>query len=146
MKVFLKNDKGITMISLVVTIFLLAIVVGTVVYYSRSIIETAKFENIKSNMILIQTQAKILYEKHNIDNTIPLLGTLMESGYYELSTNDLLELGLDEIVKDLDTEKEAYYVYYPQNSNEEVNVKYWPGITYEKVVYNELSSIMASKL
>ena len=121
MKVFLKNDKGITMISLVVTIFLLAIVVGTVVYYSRSIIETARFENIKSNMILIQAQAKIIYEKHSFDNSIALVGTLQDSGYYELSTNDLIKLGLDEIVKDLDTEKEVYYVYYPQNSNEEVN-------------------------
>lgn len=146
MKVFLKNDKGITMISLVVTIFLLAIVVGTVVYYSRSIIETAKFENIKSNMILIQAQAKIIYEKHSFDNSIALVGTLQDNGYYELSTNDLIKLGLDEIAKNIDTSKETYYVKYPQNDNEDVDVKYWPGITYDKVTYDDLSVIIANKL
>lgn len=147
MKKMFKANKGITMVSLIVTIFMLAFVVGTVIYFSRSIVETARFENIKSNMILIQAQAKIIYEKHNFDSTVPLIGNgPLENGFYELTANDLINMGLDEVTKDFNSDKECYYIKYPSNSSEEVEVRYEPGITYDNSIYKDLTLILSSKL
>ena len=151
MKNFLRNNKGITMISLVVTIFILAFVVGTVVYYSRSIAETARFENVKANMILIQAQAKIISEKYNYDSgSIEILGQPDESGFYILSSEDLEKMGMDDLVKEMQKSNDNanYLVRYAIGDyrNQEIDVKYNKGIIYENTVYYLLSDIQAEGL
>lgn len=139
----IKSEKGISLLSLTITIFMLAIISGTVIYYSRSLSKTAKIENLKSNMILIQAQAKIISEKYNYDNeSVTIIGTSGDDGYYLLSKNDLTELGLEEIAKGLNS-KEQYSVRYAigDYQNNYIDVKYEPGITYEGTVYKELSKI-----
>ena len=144
----IRKEKGITTLSLIITIFMLAIVSATIIYYSRSLSKTAKIENLKSNMILIQAQAKIISEKYNYDNgSVTLIGTPYREGFYTLSEENLREMGLEEIAKTIDNKKEKYYVRYAIDIGEEkhkddyIQVKYEPGITYEGKLYTLLSEI-----
>ena len=141
-----KNEKGITMLSLIITIFMLAIVSATVIYYSRSLSKTAKLENLKSNMLLIQAQAKIISEKINYGDTSVVLDESKSqgNGFYLLDDEDLVNMGLDEIIKNK-SKGEKYYIKYPINGYT-MDVQYSPGITYKGTVYKYLSQIQDAGL
>lgn len=57
------NKKGITLISLVVTIVLLVILAGIALMGGKEILEKAKLEELKTNMLLIQAKAKEYVEE-----------------------------------------------------------------------------------
>lgn len=57
------NKRGITLISLVVTIVLLLILAGIGLTGGKGILEKAKLEELKTNMLLIQAKAKEYVEE-----------------------------------------------------------------------------------
>ena len=52
------NDKGITLASLVITIIVLLIIASIAIYYGTEAIKKANVENIRTNMLLINSQIK----------------------------------------------------------------------------------------
>ena len=52
------NQKGITLIALIITIIVLLIIAGITVYSGKDSIRKANLEGLKTNMLLIQTKAK----------------------------------------------------------------------------------------
>ena len=58
-----KNDSGITLIALVMTIILLIIIVSISSYEGSRLISTSKVQTLETNMLTIQTNAKIFAEK-----------------------------------------------------------------------------------
>ena len=61
------NQKGITLIALTITIILLFILSGIAVYTGKDTISRANLEELKTNMLLIQTQAREFVENASFD-------------------------------------------------------------------------------
>lgn len=71
----LKNEKGITIIALIITIILMLILVGVTVKVGTKEISKAKLEDIKTEMISIKTRAKIVKDKYDFKDIDNLVGT-----------------------------------------------------------------------
>ena len=56
----LKNNKGITLISLIITFVLLSILAYTTVSIGGNLSATAKFENVQTDLLLIKSKCDIL--------------------------------------------------------------------------------------
>ena len=133
----MNNNKGITLIALIIMVVLMIIIASVTINTSNKIAEAANFENIKTNLLLIQSKCKIIAEKNAIGEitedelygTKQLIGDY--SNWYILSRNDLNNMGL----KDLNDE-DGYYVDYEND-----DVAYAKGITYNKVLYYKLSEM-----
>ncbi len=52
------NQKGITLVALIITIIVLLIIAGITVYSGKDSIRKTNLEGLKTNMLLIQTKAK----------------------------------------------------------------------------------------
>lgn len=61
----MNRNKGVTLISLVITIIVLFIIVGISVYSGKDIIKQAQLEELKTNMLLIEAKAKGYVEEAN---------------------------------------------------------------------------------
>lgn len=81
----MKNNKGITMISLVITIGLLLILAGISVGTGGKIIKQSELENLKTNMLLIKVKGKEYVENANFK-----LGTGTEEAHIEQAKSELV--------------------------------------------------------
>lgn len=70
----MKQNKGITMTTLVITIVVLLILAGISVGTGNKVINQSKLENLKTDMLLIEVKAKQQIENANFD-----LGTNIDS-------------------------------------------------------------------
>ena len=71
----LTNKKGITLIALTITIIVLLIIAGISVYTGSKLIQEAKLEDVKTNMLLVQAEAKNFieqakFERKTIENLV----------------------------------------------------------------------------
>lgn len=111
----IRENKGITLITLVITIIVLLIIAGIAVYSGTETIKKAKLEELKTNMLLIQAKAKEYVENANFK-----LGTKIDEAQEEERNNRISkakeELKGNEIQKsDIDItigNKEGNYIYY----------------------------------
>jgi hypothetical protein len=71
----LKSGKAITLVSLIITIVIMAIVIASGVELGKDAIKEAKLEDIKTDMISIKTKAKIVTEQYNFKDIDALVGT-----------------------------------------------------------------------
>lgn len=62
-----KNEKGITVVALMITIILLLILAGITIYTGKDSIQKANLEGLKTNMLLIQTKAREYVENASFD-------------------------------------------------------------------------------
>ena len=53
-----KEEKGVTLIVLVITIIVLSIIASIGYFNGKEVIQKAKLESLKTNMLLIQAKAK----------------------------------------------------------------------------------------
>ena len=65
----LKNNKGITLTALVITIIILGIIATIVIRTSSPVIQEAKIEDVKTTLLLIQAKWKVEKEKAKFDPT-----------------------------------------------------------------------------
>lgn len=111
----IKRNKGITLITLVITIVVLLIIAGIAVYSGKETIKKAKLEELKTNMLLIQAKAKEYVENANFK-----LGTKIDEvqenerddriskAKEELKGNEIQKSDIDITISD----KEGKYIYY----------------------------------
>ena len=138
------KNRGITLASLVITIIVLLIIAGISVYSGTDIIKRAKLEELKTNMLLIETKAKECVENANFklgktEAKKELKGIEITEAdninielndynyYYKLTEDNLKDMGLSNI-KLSDTD-ELYIVKYDiQNAKVEIyNTKGYEG-------------------
>lgn len=65
MKKIIKNEKGITLTALVITIVILGIIASITIYSGKDTIKRANLESIKTNMMLIEAKAREIVEEAN---------------------------------------------------------------------------------
>lgn len=151
-----KNQKGITIISLIITIILLLIISGVTVYIGTGVIKQATLQTINTNMMLIQAKTKTIAEQAKFNNNQDnykgtvlsdisgnkKIDKLIETGiiedkskYYLLSKDDLVSMGLEKI----DIE-DGYIVNY--ETEEVIYVKGYEneGVTYHKL--NDMKNVV----
>ncbi len=143
----IKSNKGVTLIALVITIVILAIIATVAVLSGVDMSESAKFENVETSLLLIQSKIKVLAEKYVIGEitAADLYGDVVTDGgtydgWYLLDQDDLYDLGVSDLDKD-----SGYYVQYVDiNGDVSVDVAYGAGITYNGTTYYKLSDILAA--
>lgn len=69
-----KQNRGITLVSLVVTVIVMIILIGVTIESGTELIISSKFKTIETNMMLIQSRAEVLYEKYTFDGTLTFDG------------------------------------------------------------------------
>jgi Tfp pilus assembly protein PilE len=87
----LKNEKGITLVLLIITIIIMMILVGVTVHFSNDAIDKATLEDIKTDMISIKTRAKIIAEQYNFKDIDALVGSTItdeEAQKLDLTNSD----------------------------------------------------------
>lgn len=100
-----QNEKGITIVGLIITVLVIVIIAGVCIYTGRDILEEAKLEQLKTNMLLIQAKCHSIQDKvtakeeasyigEKIDDTSILAekyGVTIQSddNWYELSKEDV---------------------------------------------------------
>ena len=154
----IKSENGITFLTLVITVIILAILVTVGVKISIGISETAKFENVKTYMLLIKSKCEILINEKAIGELEEsYYGTLQNggdySGWYKLSQGDLNDIGVNsgtaaktDIDGKVSTSKsgkgadadDGYYVLYNE-AEATIDVAYEKGVVKDDVVYHKLS-------
>ena len=82
----IKNEKGITLVALAITIVVLLILAGIGINYGRDTIKKAQLEELRTNMLLIEAKAKGLVEEANFQLGPELqkqseIGTIRENIY-----------------------------------------------------------------
>lgn len=126
----MKNEKGIALIGLVIVVLLTAVVLFAGTNYLKEYVSNQKNEDIKANMLAIQTVIINVKNKHTVDETNNILvGTKLdlennETEYtisdefknvlislenaelYILNTEELNNLG----VKNIEVNNTAFYV------------------------------------
>lgn len=65
MQKILKENRGVTLLALVITIVVMIIIAGIAVYTGTDTIKKAQLEELKTNMLLIEAKAKGLVEEVN---------------------------------------------------------------------------------
>ena len=102
----IKNNKGITILVLAITIAVLLILLGITIDTSTKVIESAKLQNINTNMLLIQARVKVISEKVVFDgDNSAYRGEKISDVTYETIEN-LKNIGI------IDTQDQNYSSYY----------------------------------
>ena len=133
-----REDKGITFIALILTFILLAIITSVSVSMGMNFMQSAKFENIETYLLLIQSKSKVMADKIAIGelDADEIRGEKQESGeyagWYKLSQGDLNEIGVNKAKAE-----DGYYVNY-----ENLDVAYERGITLDDILFNRLTEIL----
>ena len=65
-----KNNKGITLIALTITIIILLILASITIYSGKESIKKAQLERLKTNMLLIKAKAKEYVEQASFKNGV----------------------------------------------------------------------------
>lgn len=107
----IKNNKGITILTLAITVAVLAILAAATVYTGTKVLESAKLQNINTDMLLIQARVKVISEKvvFDGDNTAYRGEKLSDVSYP--SVENLKNIGI------IDTEDTNYSSYYIWNQS-----------------------------
>lgn len=71
MNINLKNEKGITMIAIVITIIILLIIISTVSFSSKNGIDMKKLNNMYADILILEEKISVYYLKNG---TIPIKG------------------------------------------------------------------------
>lgn len=118
----MKENKGITLVALVITIVVLLILAGISIGIGNNVIKSAELENLKTNMLLIKVKAKEYVENANFQ-----LGTNFESATdketritnakaelkgEEIKDSSIFSDGINISQEKLEDDKLKYYTYY----------------------------------
>lgn len=164
----LNEQKGITLITLVITIVVLFIITGISIRKGTDLVNTSKAETIETNMLTIKAKAKEYME--NVDSLNWTLGedkkeeankkelkgdkyqlTLIDDAtqynwyengytYYELEQKALDKMDLLGLYE----EAKVYVIAYPTEPNTgnlELDIIYANGIVYKGKIYYNLSKL-----
>ncbi len=117
----MKQNHGITLVSLVITIIVLIIITGIAIFAGTSTIKSTKIAGFMTELELIQEKVNTIYEKRKLNKEdinyysslgqnisiidssklANLLNGVSEEGYYYFSKEDLKKLDLDNISQEV---------------------------------------------
>lgn len=133
----MKENKGITMVALVITIVLLLILAGISIGQGNKVIKASELENLKTNMLLIKVKAKEYVENANFK-----LGTNFENATDKATRVENAKAELEgEEITDISTIKGNINISQETISNDNANYIY-----YYKLSTDNLTDIGITKV
>ena len=61
----MRNQRGITLAALIITIVLMLILAGVIIYAGTDVLQRTRIEEVRTNMFTIQGRARISYERNS---------------------------------------------------------------------------------
>ena len=115
-KEYIKTQKGITIVSLVITIIIMLILSGTLIYNVRPNQNVASYNNMISDINLLEDKIFIYYNKYGNLPTYNTEYTINGITYYEINLQKLenitLNYGKKEDAEDIYLVNDNLKVYY----------------------------------
>lgn len=162
----IKNNKGVTLVLLIVTIVVLMMLVTVTVNTGKELLKNSERDRLKSSLYLIKARAETLYESYLFDFENPLsdeitdqekaeyLGGSVVNNSAEIKSVRFFEgenyifckWNLDDLKKqgistDKYKEDDTFIIQYDANLNE-VDVAFYRGFKYNnKLTYYRLSEL-----
>ena len=135
-----KDTKGITLIALVITIIVLALITGVSLNIGSQLFSNVNLKTLDTNMLLIQAKVKVISEKNQFDENTPLKGTKVADITGDVDIDKLKDEG---IINESDSSYQSYYLWNQNILNEEgldsiklkSNEKYIVNYETEEIVY-----------
>ena len=115
----MKNQRGMSYITLIIILILLAFVIAITIHFSKVIIENSRFETYETDMLQIQGKVKILQQEAIMDDN-------NEDKYVGRKLKDYTEIEeIKELIenKTISTEGDNYDKYYIVDNMDLVNMK-----------------------
>lgn len=107
----MKNQNGITIVMLVVTIIVLIIITSMTVYIGSDIIKRVNLQSLNTNMLLLQAKTKTLAEEAKFNNDNARLKGIKVS---EISNNEKIKKLIDEFIIE---DQNKYYLLSQEDLN-----------------------------
>lgn len=101
----LTNNKGITLVALIITIIVMLIIAGIAMYSGSGVVEEAKIQDVKTNMLLVQATVKNYVEQAKFEKKDTIDGVTIDgvalsvtaspdiNGFYKINDMNALNLG-----------------------------------------------------
>ncbi len=107
----MKKQSGITMVALIITIVVMLILAAIAIELGNDVVDNAKIEDIKTNMLSIKAKAKIVAEQYNFKDIENLVGTKYEDAQFNKSNLNSVFSGFSE------EEKDSLYIWTQEDLN-----------------------------
>ena len=135
-----KDTKGITLIALVITIIVLALITGVSLNIGSQLFSNVNLKTLDTNMLLIQAKVKVISEKNQFDENTPLKGTKVADITGDVDIDKLKNEG---IINESDSSYQSYYLWNQNILDEEgldsiklkSNEKYIVNYETEEIIY-----------
>ena len=112
-----KNAKGITLVALLITIVVLAILTTITLNFGGHLFNTVKLKTLDTNILLIQAKVKVLSEKSQFDDSTSLIGIkVSELGSSNEKVNALKSKG---VIQEGEESYKDYYLWTQEDLNTE---------------------------
>lgn len=112
----MKNEKGISLIVLVLTVIVLAIITSITIEEIGGLMRKVRLENIGTDLLLVQAKAKVIAEKASFNDDESLLKGQQLN---EITENDQIEkLKEVGIISESETNYDKYYIWNKQTVEE----------------------------
>lgn len=125
----MKSQKGITMVSLVITIIILLILSGTAIYNMNLSNGAARYNNMVADITLLEDKILVYYNKYG--ETPKLENGITRDSYYEIDLSKLENITLNYGTKYNGDNNDVYLV------NDNLEVYYLKGVEKAGEIYHE---------
>lgn len=138
----IKSEKGITLVTLVITIVILLIISGTAIYNMNSSNGAAKHNNLIADLRLLNDKVLVYYNKYGeipITNKSIKIPDKNNEQYYELDLSKLEEVTLNYGIEygkvdNLELTSDIYVI------NSKLNIYYLKGVARGNTIYHEIAN------
>lgn len=104
-----REQKGITIVALVITITIIGIIAAVAFTQGKDIIKSANLQTLNTNMLLVQAKEKVISEKNSFDETNnPLKGQQLNDISGSTAIENLKSQG---IIQESEENYSFYYVW-----------------------------------
>lgn len=111
-----KDTKGITLLALIITIVILAIITGVSLNIGGKLFNNVNLQTLDTNMLLIQAKVKVISEKNNFDENTVLKGSKVADISNDADINKLKNEG---VISETEENYQSYYLWNQDILNEE---------------------------
>lgn len=128
----MKNNRGVTIIALAITILILSILAGISIKTGNNIIEESQLENLKTDMLLIKVKGKEFVENANFklgtnidsasDKETRIISAKSELKGEEITNINEFKESLDITQETLTAENSNYIYYYKLTKQDLINI------------------------
>lgn len=124
----MKNTKGITLVSLVITIVVLLILSSIATYSGINVINSSKLTAFTTELKIMQTQVNAIYQKYKDNDTIEIDGTIYygeaESNKQDTTNKTMLDIG-QELTGDIKEQADKIFTLDASEVVSSEGYQYW---------------------